>query len=164
MRRFRCFLVYLSEQIPSETCANQHCRVGWGGSYVKGCWWKSVLSPLRRREPGRSSDVPDLWGRSKSLCQESFCSFWAVLKGVGVDGAGGNLPFFFAFLRFFSLFVRPLFLRFFAFFFPLFVRESPLFGAFLRFSLRFIIRQGADNCNLLEKWGVSLRPSLHRPR
>ena len=39
-----------------------------------------------------------------------FC--WELLKGVGVDGAGGNLPFFFAFLRFSSLF---------------FVRESPLF-------------------------------------
>ena len=43
--------------------------------------------------------------------------FWEVLKGVGVDGAGGNLPFFFAFLRES----------------PLFWRESPLFGAFLRF-------------------------------
>ena len=44
--------------------------------------------------------------------------FWEVLKGVGVDGAGGNLPFFCAFLRFSSLLWR----------------ESPLFFcAFLRF-------------------------------
>ena len=43
---------------------------------------------------------------------------WEVLKGVGVDGAGGNLPFFCAFLHFSSLFWR----------------ESPLFG---RFSLLF---------------------------
>ena len=27
---------------------------------------------------------------------------WEVLKGVGVDGAGGNLPFFFDFFRFFG--------------------------------------------------------------
>ena len=39
---------------------------------------------------------------------------WEVLKGVGVDGAGGNLPFFCTFLRFSSPFWResPLFLRF----------------------------------------------------
>ena len=30
--------------------------------------------------------------------------FWEVLKGVGVDGAGGNLPLFFVFLCFSSLF------------------------------------------------------------
>ena len=58
---------------------------------------------------------------------------WEVLKGVGVDGAGGNLPFFFAFLRFSSLLLR----------------ESPFF---LRF-FRLILGQGANDCNFLEKWG-----------
>ena len=43
---------------------------------------------------------------------------WEVLKGVGVDGAGGNLPFFFAFRRESPLFRRES---------PLFRRESPLF-------------------------------------
>ena len=51
-----------------------------------------------------------------------------------------NFSFFFAFLRFF---------RFFSF-----------FSAFLLFSQR---TRGND-CNLLQKWGISLRPRLHRPR
>ena len=45
---------------------------------------------------------------------------------------------------------------------------SSLFCAFLRFLggnlpfffafLRFVLEQGANNCNLLEKWGIPLRP------
>ena len=56
---------------------------------------------------------------------------WEVLNGVGVDGVGGNFPFF----RFSSLFL----------------------SLFLSDSTR------ANNCNLLEKWGFSLRPRLHQP-
>ena len=55
---------------------------------------------------------------------------WEVLNGVGVDGVGGNFPFFsffFVFLRFFVFF------RFSSFFF-VFFRFSSLFFAFLRFS------------------------------
>ena len=55
-----------------------------------------------------------------------FSVIWEVLKGVGVDGAGGNLPFFCAFLRFSSLFWR----------------ESPLFWRFSSLFLRFILEQG----------------------
>ena len=47
--------------------------------------------------------------------------------------------FFFVFLRFFR------FLR------------------FLRFSGILLEDKGTD-CNLLQKWGISLRPRLHRPR
>ena len=38
----------------------------------------------------------------KNVC---VCVCCEVLRGVGVDGAGGNLPFLFAFLRFSPLFV-----------------------------------------------------------
>ena len=80
----------------------------------------------------------------KSAKLPLFSFSWEVLKGVGVDGAGGNLPFF---------------LRFFAGISPF----SSLFCAFLRFLggnlpfsfafSRFLPEQGANNCNLLEKTG-----------
>ena len=54
------------------------------------------------------------------------------------------------------------FSSFFALFFA-FMRNLPFFALFFAF-LRFILEQGANNCNLLEKWGISLRPRLHRPR
>ena len=84
---------------------------------------------------------------------------WEVLNGVGVDGVGGIFPFFsffFVFFRFSSLFrFFFVFLRFFSFFF-----------VFLRFSSFFACSPGtrANDCNLLGKWGISLRPRLHRPR
>ena len=86
-------------------------------------------------------------------------SNWEVLNGVGVDGLGGIFPFFsffFVFFRFSSL------LRFFSFFFVFF----SFFFAFLRFSSFFAYSPGtrANDCNLLGKWGISLRPRLHRPR
>ena len=62
---------------------------------------------------------------------------WEVLNGVGVDGVGVIFPFFNACFRF-----------------------SSFFFAFLFFSQR----ARASNSNLLQKWGVSLRPRLHGPR
>ena len=90
--------------------------------------------------------------RPKSTLQgsaESLGPYWEVLNGVGVDGVGGIFPF--------SSF-------FFAFF--VFFRFSSFFFAFLRFSSFFSYSPGtrADDCNLLGKWGISLRPRLHRPR
>ena len=67
---------------------------------------------------------------------------WEVLKGVGVDGAGGNLPFFFAFMRFSSLF---------------FCGNLPFFALFFAF-LCFILEQGANDCNLLENGGFHSDP------
>ena len=64
---------------------------------------------------------------------------WEVLIGVGVDGVGGNFPF----CRFSSVFLFSLF--------------------FLRFSPNSP-RTRANNCYLLEKWAISLRPRLQRPR
>ena len=105
--------------------------------------------------PGQTGLVPRPTG-PKSLCLCAFClpeskggvwlrrrltlsdTSWEVLKGVGVDGAGGNLPFFFAFLRQSPLFWRGI---------------SPFVALFFAF-LRFILEQGANNCNLLEKWGI----------
>ena len=55
---------------------------------------------------------------------------------------------------FFALFCA--FLRFFG-------GNLPFFALFFAF-LRFILEQGANNCNLLEKWAISVRPRLHRPR
>ena len=57
-----------------------------------------------------------------------------VLNGVGVDRVGGIFPFFFRFVFFFF--------------------------AFLSFSLFFSYSPGtrANDCNLLGKWGISLRP------
>ena len=66
---------------------------------------------------------------------------WEVLNGVGVDGVGEIFPFFYAF-------------------FPFFYAFFPFFFAFLCFSKR----TRANNSNLLQKWGISLRPRLHRPR
>ena len=77
---------------------------------------------------------------------------WEVLNGVGVDGVGGIFSFFF-----FSLFF--VFLRFFVFFF----RFSSLFFVFLRFS-GILLEDKGNDCNLLQRWGTSLRPRLHRPR
>ena len=71
---------------------------------------------------------------------------WEVLNGVGLDGVGGIFPFFFSSLFLFFF----VFLRFFGFF------------VFLRFF--FVPRIRANDCNLLKKWGISLRPRLHRPR
>ena len=53
------------------------------------------------------------------------------------------------------------FFRFFSFFF-VFLR----FFVFFRFSSFFAYSPGtrATDCNLLGKWGISLRPRLHRPR
>ena len=54
------------------------------------------------------------------------------------------------------------FLRFFSFFFAFL-----FFFVFLRFSSLFshsAERTRANNCNLLQKRGISLRPRLHRPR
>ena len=59
---------------------------------------------------------------------------WEVLNGVGVDGVGVIFPIFYAFF--------------------------PFFYAFLCFSLR----TRANNSNVQQKWGISLRPRLHRPR
>ena len=83
------------------------------------------------------------------LFVEKFCVFWEVLNGVGVDGVGGIFPFF----------------CFFSFFFA-FLRFSSSFFAFLRFSsfFSYSFRTRANDCNLLGKWGISLRPRLHRPR
>ena len=75
-----------------------------------------------------------------------------VLNGVGV-----------IFLFFYALFL------FFYALFPFFYATSPLFlrtfPVFLRFSL-FLLKEGEgqNNSNLLRKWGISLRPRLHRPR
>ena len=65
-----------------------------------------------------------------------------VLNGVGVDGVGGILPFF---LRFFF-----------------FLRFSLFFIAF-SFSSLFSDSLRGNDCNLLQNWGVSLQPRLHRP-
>ena len=83
-----------------------------------------------------------------------FC--WEVLNGVGVDGVGGIFPFFSFFFVFLRLFV----------FFCVFLRFSSFFFAFLRFSSFFAYSPGtkANDFNLLGKWGISLRPRLHRPR
>ena len=62
-----------------------------------------------------------------------------VPPGVGVDGVGGICPLMFIYVL--------SFLRIF----------------FLRFSL-FLLGHGANNCNLLQKWGILLRPRLYRPR
>ena len=88
---------------------------------------------------------------------------WEVLNGVGVDGVGGIFPFFSFFFRFPSLF--RFFFRFSSLFFA-FLRFSSFFFAFLRFSSFFSYSFGtrANDCNLLGKWGISLRPRLHRPR
>ena len=75
-----------------------------------------------------------------------FC--WEVLNGVGV---------IFPFFSFFFVF-----LRFFVFF-----RFSSLFFAFLRFSSFFFVFclfSWNNGKRLLGKWGISLRPRLHRPR
>ena len=74
---------------------------------------------------------------------------WEVLNGVGVDGVGGIFPFFSFFF---------VFLRFFVFF-----RFSSFFFDFLRFS-DILLEDKGSNCNSLQKWGISLRPRLHRPR
>ena len=81
---------------------------------------------------------------------------WEVLNGVGVEGVGGIFPFFVVFFCFSSLFC----------FFFVFLRFSSFFFAFLRFASLFAYSPGtrANNCNLLGKWGISLRPRLHRPR
>ena len=55
------------------------------------------------------------------------------------------------------------FLRFLRFSLLFFAGISPSFALFFAF-LRFILEQGANNCNLLERWGISLRPLLHQPR
>ena len=65
-----------------------------------------------------------------------------------------NFPIFFVFFRFSSLFC--FFVRFSSFFF----RFSSLF--FVIFSYSPGTR--ANDCSLLGKWGISLRPRLHRPR
>ena len=72
---------------------------------------------------------------------------WEVLNGLGVDGVGGIFSFCFAFFLFCFAFLR----------------LSSLFFVFLRF-LRLSPRTRANDCNLLGKWGISLRPRLHRPR
>ena len=76
---------------------------------------------------------------------------WEVLNGVGVDGVGVILPFFYAFFIFF-------------FFLTHFFVFVPLFFVFLRFSLLLLKDKGKQQQNLLQKWGISLRPRLHRPR
>ena len=48
--------------------------------------------------------------------------------------------------------------------FPFFNAFFPHFSLFLRFSLLLLKRTRANNSNLLQKWGISLRPRLHRPR
>ena len=90
-----------------------------------------------------------VWGDS---FRTAYFLDWEVLNGVGVDGVGGIFPFFlffFVFLRFFVVF-----------------RFSSFFFVFLRFSSFFAYSPGtrANDCNLLGKWGISLRPRLHRPR
>ena len=72
--------------------------------------------------------------------------YWEV--GVGVDGVGVIFPIFYAFFLFFYAF------------FPFFCAFFPFFFAFLCFSER----TRANNSNLLQKWGISLQPRLHRPR
>ena len=88
---------------------------------------------------------------------------WEVLNGVGVDGVGGISPFFSFFFFFFFFFV---FLRFFVFFFRFSSFFFSFFFAILRFSSFIAYSPGtrANDCNLLGKWGISLRPRLHRPR
>ena len=71
-------------------------------------------------------------------------------------------PFFVVFLHFLA------FPRFFSFFFAFFSLFFAFFAflRFFRFSSLFSSspRTRANNCNLLENWGISLRPRLHQPR
>ena len=58
---------------------------------------------------------------------------------------------------------------FFNAFFPFFCASFPFSYAFFPFFLRiftlfFHKGQGQNNSNLLQKWGISLQPRLHRPR
>ena len=72
---------------------------------------------------------------------------WEVLNGVGVDEVGGTFPFFCLF------FVSLCFFLFLSFF-------------FLRFSSLFCYSprgKGGNDCNLLQRWGISLRPSAPTP-
>ena len=73
-------------------------------------------------------------------------AFWEVLNGVGVDGVRVIFPFFYAFFVFYA---------FFRFFFAF---------VFLRFSLLLVKDKGKQQQHLLQKWGISLRPRLNRPR
>ena len=67
---------------------------------------------LRAGRPGKT--FLRLFGGFGAQGCGASCICWEILKGVGVDGAGGNLPFFCAFLCFSSLFWResPFFWRF----------------------------------------------------
>ena len=84
---------------------------------------------------------------------------WEVLNGVGVDGVGGVFPFLMFFFFTFLVFLC------FSLFFFVFLCFSSLFFAFFRFSWHFssFSRTRANDCNLLAKWGLSLRPRLHHP-
>ena len=78
---------------------------------------------------------------SKQFARKNRCvhllggSYWG-----GVGGVGGIFPFL--------LLLLGGGLRFFVFFFPSILPED----------------EGKKNCNLLQEWGISLRPRLHRPR
>ena len=69
-----------------------------------------VVSSQRHRTSVSKCPFPVLPARGRELS-------WEVLKGVGVDGAGGNLPFFFAFFAGISPFLAGI---------------SPFFGGNLR--------------------------------
>ena len=135
------------------------------------CFFSSVFHPhIRRTKLTRMFFVvPTNKHRTSSGVAEPTKHVWEVLNGVGVDGVGGIFPFFssiFVFLRFFLFFLFLFaFFRFSSLFF-VFLRFSSFFFAFLRFSLLFAYSPGtrANDCNLLGKWGISLRPRLHRPR
>ena len=74
---------------------------------------------------------------------------------MGSDDSGRSFPFFVVFLRLSSLF----FVFFFRFSFSAF-----LFSFFFSVFLLVSERTRGNDCNLLQKWGISLRPRLHRPR
>ena len=80
---------------------------------------------------------------------------YQVLNGFGVDGVGGILPFFYACVSFFFVFVLSF----------AFLRFSLLFVAFFRFfrfSLIFL-KDKRKRMPFTAKIGNSLRPRLHRP-
>ena len=142
---------------PPSTSSAQH-SVGvlvWEGGVKKDAPAKQRQRTLKSQNVGGSSDVGSLYifvGPFSIRGVHEFAPNWEVLNGVGVDGVG-EISHFFRFF-FFSFFLR--FLRFLLFSF--FLLRS--FFVFLCFS-GILLGDKGNNCNSLQKWGISLRPRLH---